>query len=785
MKVVEDLIMSQTSDSVEIINEEPESINTVNKFGIPLVPDQYVCDNNQCHNFSSELLTQFIDFQEASTSSQHAPINHQQELDNSDNEAISTYQESAQSLNMEYDTEGLDGTDHRDQEINRDNRLQSKGLLAAAEYVLRESTVKRAITGRLLRREWGHPQSTSDICRKVQMVNKCLAERPITSRRVPKQAPAITLGLCHKYGHNTTNDYEGILHQFYGCVKRRMERLGSKLFDTFRNNSRGARRILHDSIEYEQQRHGGFEEMVEKLIGRLNKGNGAAIFFHDEDGVEYPTDISRGFYPEFDFCIFKDDEIYKGKSAIEPIEEDETDIDPFGRRRNLEFNDYQYYYDFKSKKIQASEGGWEEESRNHYFPYPIKGHFHILHACTWYNQECRCLSRHFDVNKRKNNALRSDSLSEQHIRNIMFYNTKWPRWAVYIKVSDTEKYRFVYRTESIREAEVRPVEQDELEGSSSALEVRRKRNRSGSTDDKSDCGFSNNKNSRTSEKGECVQKIIRLLQQKPTWPIEHALQTLEWLSGPFGTWVASDKTVKRAVEIISLQTMHYTYLQFIEYYRKEDCMPIWGAPSYANFEDYYHSFDVSIDIVEQLLSFQCDNNEYLSEMTSAQAKKIFINDLWDILEKKRPKQNTFQIIGEPSAGKNYFIDAILSFYINTGIILNFNRFSQFPLMEAVNRRVNVWNEPNFEPAALDTIKMLLAGDPLKVNVKYQKEQYLQKTPIIVLTNKRVFPNELAFEDRVCTYYWKRAPFLKNYNYKLHPMIWQYLVNTYVLENIDM
>lgn len=381
--------------------------------------------------------------------------------------------------------------------------------------------------------------------------------------------------------------------------------------------------------------------------------------------------------------------------------------------------------------------------------------------------------------------MRTDSIDEIHIRNIVLYNIKWPRWPIHIKVSNQQNYRFVYRAESIREEELRSQESDELEGSSSSLEIRSKRRLSTSTNDPGNNQHTNRKHTRASAKGDLVQKIIRFILQRPTWPLEHICQTKDWLEGPFGTWVASDKTVKRALEIMQLQTQHNTYTHLKVMYETMEGTPIWAAPSQDDFEHYYHELDDSIKAIEKLLNYQCENDELFEDLTIQEAKKKFVVDLWEILERKRPKQNTFQIIGEPSAGKNFFIDAILSYYLNTGLIQNFNRYHQFPLMEAVNRRINVWNEPNFEPAALDTIKMLLAGDPMKVAVKYQKEQFLQKTPIIVMTNKVVFPNDQAFHDRICTYTWKRAPFLKEYMFKINPKIWEYLVNTYVLENVNM
>lgn len=50
---------------------------------------------------------------------------------------------------------------------------------------------------------------------------------------------------------------------------------------------------------------------------------------------------------------------------------------------------------------------------------------------------------------------------------------------------------------------------------------------------------------------------------------------------------------------------------------------------------------------------------------------------------------------------------------------NFNRIRSFPLMECVDRRIILWNEPVMEPSAIETLKMILGGDTTNAKVKYQ------------------------------------------------------------------
>lgn len=89
-----------------------------------------------------------------------------------------------------------------------------------------------------------------------------------------------------------------------------------------------------------------------------------------------------------------------------------------------------------------------------------------------------------------------------------------------------------------------------------------------------------------------------------------------------------------------------------------------------------------------------------------------MQDVYDICEMKKPKINSLFILSAPNAGKKYFFDAILHFYCNFGQVGNFNKYSSFPLQEAVNKRILLWNEPQCEPSSFEELKMLFCGDTI-------------------------------------------------------------------------
>lgn len=186
---------------------------------------------------------------------------------------------------------------------------------------------------------------------------------------------------------------------------------------------------------------------------------------------------------------------------------------------------------------------------------------------------------------------------------------------------------------------------------------------------------------------------------------------------------------------------------------------------------YYGGNEQSVEIIDSLLKFQFDDND--EEISS------FLTTLVDILDKRITKLNTIVVIGPPSSGKNFFFDMVLAICLNYGQLGQANRHNNFAFQEAPNKRVLLWNEPNYESSLTDTIKMMLGGDPYTVRVKHNMDTHVQRTPVIVLTNNVVnFMVENAFQDRIVKYKWKRAPFLKEIDYKPYPMSLFTIFNKY-------
>lgn len=185
----------------------------------------------------------------------------------------------------------------------------------------------------------------------------------------------------------------------------------------------------------------------------------------------------------------------------------------------------------------------------------------------------------------------------------------------------------------------------------------------------------------------------------------------------------------------------------------------------------YDNLENSLNIVTELLTFQCNDDESLIIE--------FLTNLVNILDRKKPKLNTFVVHSPPTAGKNFFFDMIFGFCLSYGQLGQANKQNQFAFQEAPNKRVLLWNEPNYESCLTDTVKMMLGGDPYTVRVKNRGDQHVKRTPVIVLTNNVVpFMYEVAFNERIVQYKWNVTPFLKDYELKPHPMTFFLLLSKY-------
>lgn len=258
------------------------------------------------------------------------------------------------------------------------------------------------------------------------------------------------------------------------------------------------------------------------------------------------------------------------------------------------------------------------------------------------------------------------------------------------------------------------------------------------------------------------QKIQEILNKNPVCPITNICNSDAWLQDDDLQYIRKDNQLfKNIIDAWMHKVCRWSIFDFQKFYTTGDCEPQFHC-GYMDMNSVYYSKERSVDIINELLKFQFHGD--------AIKVREFLTDLYNVLERKIPKLNTIVIKSPPSAGKNYFFDMFLDYYMNRGQIGNPNKYNNFAYQEAVGKRLLIWNEPSYESSQTDTLKMLLGGDNLTVRVKMMGDAAVYRTPIIVLTNKSVpFMNDPAFENRIVKYDWCAAPFLKNYDKKPHPM----------------
>ncbi|XP_037557265.2 LOW QUALITY PROTEIN: uncharacterized protein LOC119434485 [Dermacentor silvarum] len=404
-------------------------------------------------------------------------------------------------------------------------------------------------------------------------------------------------------------------------------------------------------------------------------------------------------------------------------------------------------------------------------------HVHVVHDCSWSNGSCRCVSFSGFVRRPNRSSVWTTSATAWDFFHLIQYLYSHPRVLEYFKVGGADWGRDCRAQvvgqyghsghESSRVLEVLhsqfacPVACNDTIGSSS-----------GHSNGDSLCKREGGKaKARKCSKRKAEEPLYDWLRENPVSPLTNIVRTPKWLADPNFRFIRlDDKHLQRAIQVFNDEMCSYTTLDFIELYK--NTQPLFDAPQ-GDLSAYYMSIEESFDAVLELLSFQFDDNQ--PEISD------FVNNLYMLVEKLVPKKNCLEVVSPPSAGKNFFFDAVLSFYINRGTIRNFNRYSNFPLQDTVGRRILVWNEPNCESSAFDTVKKIFGGDVDSVAVKYSPDQTISRTPVIVLSNNEVFPDDDAFNHRMFRYKWKSCPLLKRHDKKVHPMSLVMLYDKYVLD----
>lgn len=265
------------------------------------------------------------------------------------------------------------------------------------------------------------------------------------------------------------------------------------------------------------------------------------------------------------------------------------------------------------------------------------------------------------------------------------------------------------------------------------------------------------------------QRLFEWLQKIPVSPISGAFSLPVWTEGPF-KYIPKKSTALHTV--VGLVELSYCKLSIEDIYTKiMACDTYYFAAPYGVLDNYYYSRQGSLELLYDILCFQFNNDETKIDQ--------FLLDLYNIVNKVIPKKNTFFLQSYANAGKNMFMDPLIQLCCNYGMIGNFTRYQNFPLMDCINRRIIMWNKPVLEPTATETLKLLFGGDTINIKVKFEKDAIMARTPVIVLANYNPFPKDAAFKTRMFHYHWRPMPQLKSVDKKVLPLAMYDLINPYI------
>lgn len=264
-------------------------------------------------------------------------------------------------------------------------------------------------------------------------------------------------------------------------------------------------------------------------------------------------------------------------------------------------------------------------------------------------------------------------------------------------------------------------------------------------------------------------KILNFIKMFPCTPINDICNLLPWVEQTDLRFIRrkNDK-YQNALEVFSLSIMHYTIRDFKEMYLSPKCQPVFAARKEVS--EYYLDKEDTLKYCSKLIDFQHGENG-----------KEFLTNLVNVVDRRVPKLNTFQVTSPPSAGKTWFFDMVCNFFLNRGNLKNFNRFSGFPFQDCHLRRILLWNEPNATPDSIDTLKMIFGGDDCAAGKKYEGDVNITRTPLIITTNTPFYPRIEALNHRRYSYTWEAAPFLKDVTKKPHPLYFPDLLDKYNVE----
>ena len=168
-------------------------------------------------------------------------------------------------------------------------------------------------------------------------------------------------------------------------------------------------------------------------------------------------------------------------------------------------------------------------------------------------------------------------------------------------------------------------------------------------------------------------------------------------------------------------------------------------------------------------------------------QKEFVENVYDLMNRRKPKKNALFIMGQPNGGKSLVANSIARSSAFYSSCQNFNGKSTFEFAGMLFQRSALINEAKLTDLTIETMKLIAEGLPVQIDVKFKGSQLLRRTPLIITGNQELFfyttrrdMNEKAFKARCFNFNFNSFGKLVECSHDFHPLMWLDLLREFKL-----
>lgn len=413
-------------------------------------------------------------------------------------------------------------------------------------------------------------------------------------------------------------------------------------------------------------------------------------------------------------------------------------------------------------------------------------HVHVLHDCPLSHGTCKC----FGFVPKRSSTRRNfiGESSKASLAKIIFYYFNSGKWIYYFKIGEE---RYTSKLSAASQADRLAASTGEGLRNEGTLESCDNEDglllESGDERDSEGSIYSSGPHKkpriqRDKKRSQTQADLIYgKLRQLMCSPLKDFSRTSDWFDDDF---LRNLKTTHQDVGIAFNRLTYELSSKSLGEYGKlynvnkeihdDDDKYLFGCLTRKNYWNHYYTKMESLVWLKKLLIWQyapksINSNGYVSDKDWKTDVYAFVKYLMTLLDQKMGKKNTLYIQSAPNAGKTLFCDCIADYFVSVGHLKVWNRSNSFPLEELDGARIAFWNEPNFESGNVSEMLKLLGGDNLSVAIKYNRPSTIQNVPVIVTSNRMLFPTTPEFQERISYHYWRPCDILIDVGKKrLHP-----------------